>query len=235
VEITLEEITLENQAAIVLNIEMALIQTLISSAKVLANHGEPHVIQSTLGTTDVTEIGLIAQTVALISSSSLTALRHLQHHRPLLRPPAPPETPVDHVLLLTPDALIPATLTKPGVILDARKESTTFGCALLRIASAETIALTPMPQCIRIIGPSLEEARKQRTSTERSTQSVYQLMRATVCSPTTGETNFLSDAVAIMRTQTDQDAERRQIGKKLATTAQTGECDFALEKKRMTI
>eukprot|EP00493_Phyllostaurus_siculus_P006497 UN06564 len=68
---------------------------------------EPHVIQSTLGTTDVTshflklcicqlpevtEIGLIAQTVALISSSSLTALRHLQHHRPLLRPPAPPVT-----------------------------------------------------------------------------------------------------------------------------------------------
>ena len=44
VEITLEEITLENQAAIVLNIEMALIQTLISSAKVLANHGVKQVL-----------------------------------------------------------------------------------------------------------------------------------------------------------------------------------------------
>jgi len=145
------------------------------------------------------------------------------------------EIPVDHVLLLTPDVLIPATLTKPGVILDAQKESTTFGSALLPIASAETIAPTPMLQCIRIIGPSLEEAHRQRTSTEISTQSVYQLMRATVCSPTTVETNFPSDAAAIMKTQTDQDAERRQLGKKLVTNAQTGECDFALEKKRMTI
>jgi hypothetical protein len=48
------------------------------------------------------------------------------------------------VLLLTPDVLIPATLTKPGVILDAQKESTTCGSALLPIASAETIAPTPM-------------------------------------------------------------------------------------------